>query len=109
MTAKVDAIIAHLMSLSDEEIREHRHNAGVGYFMHRLYRLRPGQELTVEGIEMHAQVCRQWPASTRVLRSAGRDQPTTVPALSGLVMRTCLCNGQATVSPMSPTIGSDFV
>jgi hypothetical protein len=32
--------------------------------MHRLWKLRPGDKLTLERIEMDAQICRQWPAST---------------------------------------------
>jgi hypothetical protein len=32
--------------------------------MHRVYKLRPADELTVERIEMDAQVCREYPCST---------------------------------------------
>ena len=32
--------------------------------MHRLYKLRPGQEWTVEAVEMDAQICREYPCST---------------------------------------------
>jgi hypothetical protein len=39
------------------------------YFMHRVYKLRPGDELTLERIEMDAQMCRQYPASTEFYRA----------------------------------------
>jgi hypothetical protein len=34
------------------------------YFMCSLYKLRPGDEFTLERVEMDAQICRQYPAST---------------------------------------------
>ena len=34
------------------------------YCMHRLWKLRPGDELTLERVEMDAQICRQYPAAS---------------------------------------------
>jgi hypothetical protein len=64
MTPTVDEIIATLTALTDEELRDLSTTPEWAYFMHRLYKLRPGDELTLERIEMDAQVCRQYPAST---------------------------------------------
>jgi hypothetical protein len=32
--------------------------------MHKVYRIRPGEPLTLERIEMDAYICREYPAST---------------------------------------------
>jgi hypothetical protein len=37
--------------------------------MHRLWKLSPGDELTLERVEMDAQVCRQYPCSTEYYRA----------------------------------------
>jgi hypothetical protein len=37
--------------------------------MHRLYQLRPDDELTLERVEMDAQICRQYPCSTEFYRA----------------------------------------
>ncbi len=64
MTEQVDELVAHLKRLTDEELAELATTPEWAYFMHKLYKIRPGAELTLERIEMDAQVCRQWPAST---------------------------------------------
>jgi hypothetical protein len=64
MTVKVDELIAHLKSLSDHELWELSATPEWALFMHKVYRIRPGEPLTLERIEMDAQICRQWPAST---------------------------------------------
>jgi hypothetical protein len=37
--------------------------------MHRLYKLRPADELTLERIEMDARVCREYPCSTEYYKA----------------------------------------
>jgi hypothetical protein len=64
MTEKVDELIAAIKRLSDEELHELRTTVEWAYFMHRLYKLRSGDELTLERVEMDAQICRQYPCST---------------------------------------------
>ena len=64
MSKRVDDLIAHLKSLSDEALREQATTPEFAYLMHRVYKLRPQDDWTVERIEMDAQICRQWPAST---------------------------------------------
>ena len=64
MTERVDELVAHLRRLSDEELRELSATAEWAHFMHRLYKLRPADELTLERIEMDARVCREYPCST---------------------------------------------
>ena len=38
-------------------------------FMHRLWKLRPGEELTLERVEMDAQICREYPCSTEFYKA----------------------------------------
>ena len=64
MTERVDELIAHLKRLTDEELRDLATTPEWAYFMHRLYKLRPGDELTLERVEMDARICRQSPCST---------------------------------------------
>ena len=64
MSKRVDDIVAHLQNLSKEAIRELATTPEWAYFMHRVYKLRPGDELTIERIEMDAEICRQYPCST---------------------------------------------
>ena len=64
MTERVEELITHLKGLSDEELRELATTPEFGLLMHKVYRIRPGEPLTLERIEMDAQICRQWPAST---------------------------------------------
>jgi hypothetical protein len=64
MTKRVDELVAHLKSLSDKELRDLATTPEWALFMHKLYRIRPGEPLTLERIEMDAQICRQYPAST---------------------------------------------
>jgi hypothetical protein len=64
MTKNVDEFIAAIKRLTDEELRELATTPEWAYFMHRVYKLRPGDELTLERIEMDAQICRQYPCST---------------------------------------------
>jgi hypothetical protein len=69
MTEQVDELITHLKGLSDDELRGLATTPEWAYFMHRLYKLRPAAELTLERIEMHVEVCRRWPASTEYYRA----------------------------------------
>lgn len=69
MTERVDELVAALKRLSDDELRELAATVEWAYFMHRLYKLRSGDELTLERIEMDAQVCRQYPASTEYYKA----------------------------------------
>lgn len=69
MTPQVEELIAHLKSLSDEALRELATTPEWAYFMHRLYKLRPGDELTVERIEMDARIHREYPCSTEYYKA----------------------------------------
>jgi hypothetical protein len=69
MTEQVDEFIAHLKRLSDEELRKLAATVEWAYFMHRVYKVRPGDELTLERVEVDAQVCRQYPCSTEFYRA----------------------------------------
>ena len=69
MTKQVEELIAHLKRLSDGELRELATTPEWAYFMCRLWKLRPGEELTLERVEMDAQVCRQYPCSTEFYRA----------------------------------------
>ena len=64
MTERVDELVAALTALSEEELRDLATTPEWALFMHRVYKLRPADELTVERIEMDAQVCREYPCST---------------------------------------------
>jgi hypothetical protein len=64
MTERVDELVSHLKSLSDEELRELAGTSEWAYFIHRVYKLRPADELTLERVEWDAQICRQYPCST---------------------------------------------
>ena len=64
MTERVDDLVAHLKRLTHEELRELATTPEWAYFMHRLYKLRLGDELTLERVEMDARVCREYPCST---------------------------------------------
>jgi hypothetical protein len=64
MTERVEECIAAIKRLSDEERRELATAPESAYFMHRLYKFRPGDPLTLERVEMDAQMCRQFPCST---------------------------------------------
>ena len=64
MTAQVEELITHLKGLSDKELRDLATTPEWAYFMHRLYKLRPGQEWTIEAVEMDARICREYPCST---------------------------------------------
>ena len=64
MTERVDELVAHLKRLTDEELRKLATTPEWALFMHRVYGIRPGDELTLERIEMDAQICRQYPCST---------------------------------------------
>jgi hypothetical protein len=64
MTKKVDEFIAHIKSLSDEELRELATTPEWALFMHKLYGIRPGESLTVERIEMDALIHQQYQCST---------------------------------------------
>jgi hypothetical protein len=63
MTKQVDALVAHLKSLSDEELRDLATTPEWAYFMHKVYRIRPGEPLTLERIEMEARICREYPCA----------------------------------------------
>jgi hypothetical protein len=69
MTPQVDELVTPLKSLSDEALAELATTPEWALFMHKVYRIRPGEELTLERIEMDAQVCRQYPASTEYYRA----------------------------------------
>ena len=69
MTPQIEELIAHLKSLSDDALRELATTPEWAYFMHRLYKLCPGDELTLERIEMDAQICRQYPCSTEFYKA----------------------------------------
>jgi hypothetical protein len=69
MTERVDELIAHLKRLTDEELRALATTPEWALFMHSMYRLRNGDEWTVERIEMDAQVCREYPCSTEFYRA----------------------------------------
>ena len=69
MTKNVDEFIAAIKRLTDEELRELATTPEWALFMHRLYKLRPGDELTLERVEMDAQICRQYPCSTEFYRA----------------------------------------
>jgi hypothetical protein len=69
MTPSVEELIAHLNRLSDEELRELATTPEWALFMHKVYRIRPGEPLTLERIEMDAQICRQYPCSTEFYRA----------------------------------------
>jgi hypothetical protein len=69
MTERVDELVAHLKRLTDEELRELATTPEWAYFMHRLWKLRPEDELTVERMEMDARVCQNYPASTEYYRA----------------------------------------
>ena len=61
--------MAALKRLTDEELRELATTPEWAYFMHRLWKLRPADELTLERIEMDTQVCREYPCSTEFYRA----------------------------------------
>jgi hypothetical protein len=61
--------VAALKRLTDEELRELATTPEWAYFMHRLWKLRPADELTLERIEMDTQVCREYPCSTEFYRA----------------------------------------
>jgi hypothetical protein len=69
MTERVDELVAHLKRLTDDELRDLATTPEWALFMHRLYKLRPGDELTLERVELDAQVCRQYPCSTEFYRA----------------------------------------
>ncbi len=81
MTPQVAELIAHLNSLSDAELRELAPMPEWALLMHKVYRIRPGDELALECIEMDAQICRQWPASTEYYegRSSSTDNGSDTP------------------------------
>jgi hypothetical protein len=64
MTERVEEFIAAIKRLSDEERRELAPTPESAYFMHHLYKLLPGDPLTLERAEMDAQIYRQFPCST---------------------------------------------
>jgi hypothetical protein len=64
MTKNVDEFIAAIKSLTDAELAELATTPEWALFMHRVYKLRPGDELTLERAEMDAQICREYPCST---------------------------------------------
>jgi hypothetical protein len=69
MTKKVEELIAHLRTLTDEELRELATTPEWALFMHKVYRIRPGEPLTLERIEMDAQICREYPCSTEFYKA----------------------------------------
>jgi hypothetical protein len=69
MTAQVEELIAHIKSLSDDELRELSTTVEWAYFMHRLYKLRPGDEMTIQRVEMDVRVCREYPCSTEFYKA----------------------------------------
>ena len=69
MTKNVDEFIAAIKRLSDDELRDLATTPEWALFMHRLYKLRPGDELTLERVEMDAQICRQYPCSTEFYKA----------------------------------------
>jgi hypothetical protein len=54
-------LLAHLKNLSDEELRDLATTPESAYFMQKVYRIRPGEPLTLDRIEMDA------PGSTEFL------------------------------------------
>ena len=62
-------LIAAIKRLSDEELQQLRTTPEWAFFMHRLYKLRPADELTLERIEMDARVCREYPCSTEYYKA----------------------------------------
>jgi hypothetical protein len=69
MTRQVEELLDRLNCLSDDELRELATTPEWAYFMHRLYKLRPGQEWTVEAVDMDRQVCLQYPCSTEFYKA----------------------------------------
>ena len=64
MTTNVDDLVAALKALSDKELRDLATTPEWALFMHKVYRIRPGEPLTLEHIEMDAQISREYPCST---------------------------------------------
>jgi hypothetical protein len=69
MTEIVDELVTALTRLSDEELRELATTPEWAYFMHKVYGIRPGEELTLERIEMDALVHQQYPCSTEYYKA----------------------------------------
>ena len=69
MTERVDEFVAALKRLTDKELRELATTVEWALFMHKGYRIRPGEPLTLERIEMDAQICREYPCSTEFYRA----------------------------------------
>jgi hypothetical protein len=69
MTPQLEELVTHLRGLSDEELRELAATPEWALFMHRLWKIRPGDELTLERVEMEARVCREYPCSTEFYKA----------------------------------------
>ena len=64
MTKQVEELITNLKGLSEKELRELATTPEWALFMHKVYRIRPREPLTLEAIDMDAQICREYPCST---------------------------------------------
>jgi hypothetical protein len=69
MTGQVEELITAIKGLSEAELLELQATPEFALFLHKLYKLRPGDELTLERIEMDAHICREYPCSTDFYRA----------------------------------------
>jgi hypothetical protein len=69
MTEQVEELVNAIKRLTDEELLELQSTPEWAYFMHRVYRIHPGDELTLERVEMDARICREYPCSTEYYKA----------------------------------------